>query len=181
MFELGVDHRIITWRKNPFLVIVLRPRRAGKVKAERLRGTACFHNSPPLFSLMFCLSFACLNQHASTCNKLQYFLYLPTPQAYELRSTADPVMRESVTETCLVIHPVQFWSVGISFVDDSRVLKILAWTSLSNTFAHYRVCGGSQCIGLLPRPIPILLTNQLMICLQIQSQETLLPLKRHPS
>ena len=47
-------------------------------------------------------------------------------QAYALRTTADPVMRRSVTETCLVIHPIQFWSVGISFVDDGLVLKILA-------------------------------------------------------
>ena len=53
-------------------------------------------------------------------------------------------MRESVTETCLAIHPVQFWSVGISFVDDGLVLKIPAVTSLSNTFAHYRVFSGSD-------------------------------------
>ena len=46
-------------------------------------------------------------------------------QAYALRTAADPVMRQSVTETCLTItNPVQFWSVGISFVDDGLVLKI---------------------------------------------------------
>ena len=47
-------------------------------------------------------------------------------QAYALRTTADPVMRRSATETCLPIHPVQFWSVGISFVNDGLVLKIPA-------------------------------------------------------
>ena len=57
-------------------------------------------------------------------------------------------MRESVTETCLAIHPVQFWSVGISFVDIGLVLKILALTSLGNTSAQYRVCGRSDLICL---------------------------------
>ena len=47
-------------------------------------------------------------------------------QAYALRTTADSVMYQSVTETCLAIHPVQFWSVGISFVDDGLLLRILA-------------------------------------------------------
>ena len=58
-------------------------------------------------------------------------------------------MRESVTETCPAIHPVQFWSVGISFVDDGLVLKIPALTSLSNTFVHYRVFSGSDLHCLL--------------------------------
>ena len=65
-------------------------------------------------------------------------------QAYALRTTADSVMYQSVTETCLAIHPVQFWSVGISFVDDGLVLKIPALTSLSNTLTHYRVFSGSD-------------------------------------
>ena len=72
-------------------------------------------------------------------------------QAYALRSTTNPVMRQSVTETCFPIHPLQFWIVGISFVDIGLVLKIPAWTSLSNTSVHYRVCGGSQRICLALR------------------------------
>ena len=77
------------------------------------------------------------------------FLLRPFLQAYEVRTTTDPVMRQNVTETCFPIHPVQFWSVGISFVDIGLVLKILALTSLGNTSAHYRVCGRSDFICLL--------------------------------
>ena len=63
-------------------------------------------------------------------------------------------MRRSVTETCFPIHPVQFWSVGISFVDIGLVLKILTLTSLGNTLAHYRVCGCSDFI-CLPSSVPL--------------------------
>ena len=64
-------------------------------------------------------------------------------------------MRQSVTETCFPIHPVQFWSVGISFVDIGLVLEILVLTSPGNTSAHYRVCGRSDCICLLSPAGPI--------------------------
>ena len=78
--------------------------------------------------------------------------YCPLPkQAHEVRTTTDSVMRRSVTETCFPIHPVQFWSVGISFVDIGLVLKILVLTSLGNTSAHYRVFGRSDNICLCQR------------------------------
>ena len=47
-------------------------------------------------------------------------------QAFALRTTAVPEMRRGHTLTRLAIHPVQFWSVGISFVDSGLALKIQA-------------------------------------------------------